>query len=240
MTISQDKLEIIMDYAICIDWVVAFDGKSKGNQHLHRVNKIVIFLAEHEYADYEICVAGGWLHDLGLVKGNKGHCFAGVEPAKEYLLEIGVDPEDVDRVTHCIEAHDGEVEAKTPEAQIVHDADTIDKMGPFGFIRHVWKMSLIENLRGAELLDFVRNHIEKRESKLYFTFSKELVKDLNRTLDSFLSDRDSAIAITESIMIQASQGITSDKVAEMIIEEHDVDQDFLDTVKSQMAVDYLD
>jgi uncharacterized protein len=240
MTISQDKLEIIMDYAICMDWVVAFDGKSKGNQHLHRVNKIVIFLAEHEYADYEICVAGGWLHDLGLVKGNKGHCFSGVEPAKEYLLEIGVDPEDVDRVTHCIEAHDGEVEAKTPEAQVVHDADTIDKMGPFGFIRHIWKISLIEDLRGAELLDFVRNHIEERESKLYFTFSKELVKDLNRILDSFLSDRDSAIAIIDAIVEQASQGITSEKVAEMIIEEHDVDEDFLDTVKSQMAVDYLD
>jgi uncharacterized protein len=240
MTIGQDKLEIIMDYAICIDWVVAFDGKSKGNQHLHRVNKIVVFLAEHEYADYDICVAGGWLHDLGLVKGNKGHCFSGVEPAKEYLIEIGVDPEDVDRVTHCIEAHDGEVEAKTPEAQVVHDADTIDKMGPFGYMRHVWKISLIEDLDSAGLLDFVRNHIAERESKLHFTFSKELVKDLNRTLDSFLSDRDAAIAITEAIAEHASEGITSEKVAEMIIAEHDVDEDFRDTVKSQMAVDYLD
>jgi hypothetical protein len=239
MTISQDTLDIIGDYAICMDWVVAFGGKSEGNQHLNRVNRIVIFLAEQEHARMDICIAGGWLHDLGLVKGNKGHCFAGADLAKEYLAELGVGTEDLEEVAHCIEAHDGETEALTTEAKVVHDADTIDKMGPFGYIRHVWKISLIENLAPWQLMDIAGLHITDRESMLNFSFSKELVNDLNKTLDTFLSNRDLASGITELIVEHASRGISSEKVAELIVENPGVDEGFKECIKSQMAVDYL-
>jgi hypothetical protein len=222
-----------------MDWVVAFGGKTGGNQHLNRINRIVTFLAEQENARMDICIAGGWLHDLGLVKGNKGHCFAGADLAKEYLTEIGVDPEDMEEVAHCIEAHDGETEALTTEAKVVHDADTIDKMGPFGYIRHVWKISLIEDMSPSQLMDIAGLHITDRESMLNFSFSKELVNDLNKSLDSFLSHRDLAREITELIMEQASRGTLSEKVAELILENPSVDEDFKKSVKSQMAVDYL-
>lgn len=239
MTIGEDKLEVIMDYAICMDWVVAFDGKSKGNQHLHRVNKIVEYLADVEYARHDICVAGGWLHDLGLINGNKGHCFAGVEPAKDYLTEIGVDPEDIEMVTHCIEAHDGEVEAETPEAKVVHDADTIDKMGPFGFVRHVWKISLVEDLEPEKMVQVVSEHLANRHSKLYFSSSADLIEDFVQVLASFLEDKESAGKVAEIISKGAAEGVPSEKVAESLFGDPTLDEDFCESIRKHMSVDYL-
>jgi HD superfamily phosphodiesterase len=239
MTIDADKLEVIMDYGICMDWVVAFDGKSKGNQHLHRVSKIVEYLADLEYARHDICVAGGWLHDIGLIKGNKGHCFSGVEPAKEYLTEIGVDPEDIEMVAHCIEAHDGEIEAETPEAKVVHDADTIDKMGPFGFVRHVWKISLVEDFEPEEMVRFVSEHLEERRSKLYFTSSADLIKEFVDILETFLEDKESARRVVESISKGAAEGVPSERVAEGLYGDSTLDEDFCETIKKQLSVNYL-
>ncbi|MEE9223584.1 MAG: HD domain-containing protein [Thermoplasmata archaeon] len=239
MTIGEDKLEVIMDYAICMDWVVAFDGKSKGNQHLHRVNKIVEYLADVECARHDICVAGGWFHDLGLINGNKGHCFAGVKSAKEYLTEIGVDPEDIEMVTHCIEAHDGEVEAETPEAKVVHDADTIDKMGPLGFVRHVWKISLVEDFEAEELVHVVSEHLANRYSKLYFSSSADLIKDFVQVLASLLENKESARRVVETVSRGAGDGVPSEKVAEDLFRDPTLDENFCESIRKQMSVDYL-
>jgi hypothetical protein len=239
MTISHNVLEDISEYAIRMDWDVAFDGRSKGNRHLHRVNRIVIYRDAQEGGKTDISIAGGWLHDLGLVKGNKGHCFAGAELAERYLAGLGIDAEDISQVTHCIEAHDGEVRARTVEAMIIHDADTIDKMGPFGYIRHVWKLSLVEDFTPSQLVKVVGNHISERKSMLYFPSSKDIVKDFDRTLEAFLSDGETAEEVTRVIADRAFQGIPSERVAEMIIENSTVDENFQDSVRSQMAIDYL-
>lgn len=239
MTISRDMLEDIRDYAIRMDWDVAFNGKSRGNQHLHRVNRILVYLGTLEDGRTDISIAGGWLHDLGLIKGNKGHCFTGAELAGEYLAGLGINPEDISQVEHCIEAHDGEVKAKTVESMIVHDADTIDKMGPFGYIRHVWKLSLVEDLTPSQLVSIVGEHISERESMLYFQVSKSIVANFNRTLKVFLSDRKIAEEITRVVAEQASRGIPSEKTARMIIKNSTVIKNFQDSIRSQMATDYL-
>lgn len=240
MTISEEALETIRNYAIHMDWDIAFEGRSRGNQHLQRVNKIVVFLAVHEKAKLDICVAGGWLHDMGLVKGNRHHCFKGAGLAREFLYGLKLQPEVIERIVHCIMAHDGEIEAETLEAKAVHDADTIDKMGPFGFIRHVWKMSLVEDMEMKELVRFARNHIAERESHLYFQRSRDLIKGFNAILDEFLSDEVTSERIARSIADSAFKGIPSEKVAEMILKDPSPSIRFRDSTKSQMVVDYLE
>lgn len=240
MSISQETLEAIREYAIHNDWNVAFGGKSKGNQHLHRVNKIVDHLGKEEQARMDICVAGGWLHDLGLIKGNKHHCFTGAELARTYLADLGVDSEDVQQVAHCIEAHDGEIGARTVEAKVVHDADTIDKMGPFGFIRHVWKISLVEDLDAEQLLDKVASHIAERKSRLYLEASGEVVENLHRTLEAFLEDREIAKKVTETVAECASKGIPSEDTAQILLGGSVLEEDFRDAINCQMATCYLD
>ena len=38
---KKEKINEIKNIAVYLDWNVAFDGKSRGNRHLFRVNKIV-------------------------------------------------------------------------------------------------------------------------------------------------------------------------------------------------------
>jgi hypothetical protein len=239
MTIGQGTLDVIKEYAIHMDWDVAFDGKSKGNHHLHRVNKIVTHLAKNEKARMDICIAGGWLHDLGLVKGNKHHCFTGAKLAEEYLTDLGLDSKDIGHVAHCIEAHDGEINAKTLEAMVVHDADTIDKMGIFGFIRHVWKISLIEDLSADQLIDFVAKHLDERKLRLYLPVSREIAKDLHDTLVNFLEDKKATGMVVATVMDFASQGLPSERVAETVLEERKLKEDFRQAIECQMATCYL-
>lgn len=240
MTISEEALETIRNYAIHMDWDIAFEGRSRGNQHLHRVNKIVVHLAVLEKARLDISVAGGWLHDMGLVKGNRHHCFRGAGIAREFLTDLGIGHDITERIVHCIEAHDGEIEAETHEAKVVHDADTIDKMGPFGFIRHVWKTSLVEDMEMKQLVRFVREHIARRESKLYFQRSRNLIKGFNSILDEFLSDEVTSERIAGIISDCAFKGIPSEKVADTILKDPSPSIRFRDSAKSQMVVDYLD
>jgi HD superfamily phosphodiesterase len=239
MTIGMNELEVIRDHAIHMDWDVAFDGKSRGNQHLRRVNKIVVFLAGRQKARLDISVVGGWLHDIGLAKGNKRHCFTGVPLAREFLADLSVDQDDIERVVHCIEAHDGEIAAETPEARVVHDADTIDKMGPFGYIRHVWKTSLIENITPRELAQFVRRHVAERESNLYFEISRNLARKFNSVLNEFLADEVISERIVSIISEGASKGIPSERVADMVLRDSSPSIRFRESIKSQMVVDYL-
>ncbi len=240
MSIDESKFEVIKDHAIHMDWNLAFDGKSRGNQHLRRVNKIVIFLAHHQKARLDISVVGGWLHDIGLVKGNRHHCFTGVPIAREYLASLDVDQDDIERVVHCIEAHDGETVAETLEAKVVHDADTIDKMGPFGYIRHVWKTSLIEDMTPRELTRFVRGHIDERESNLYFDISRNLAGRFNSVLDEFLNDEVTSMRIVDVISKNASKGIPSERVADIVLRDPSPSIRFRESIKSQMLVDYLE
>lgn len=239
MTVSEEALESIRKHAVHIDWDLAFKGRSKGNRHLHRVSRIAIHLAERSKARIDICTAGGWLHDIGLVEGNRHHCFTGAQIAQSYLAELGIDPREIEQIVHCIEAHDGEVPARSLEAKVVHDADTMDKMGIFGFIRHVWKISLIDSLSTDEMLNSVPEHIAERRSKLYLHISREIVRGLDNRLSAFLRDRAVAGEVVELISKKAFQGIPSEGIAEELIKNSRLGKEFLESIKSQMTLAYL-
>ena len=59
-------LRRIAKEAVRVDWEMAFGGKSYGNRHLFRVNKILKVLLKHEPADKFITLAAGWVHDVTL------------------------------------------------------------------------------------------------------------------------------------------------------------------------------
>ena len=51
--IDRHIIDQIEEYAITMDWHVAFGGKARGNRHLFRVVTIAKFLAEKEQANWE-------------------------------------------------------------------------------------------------------------------------------------------------------------------------------------------
>lgn len=172
----------IKKFGIEMDWNVAFNKRSKGNKHLFRVRKIALYLAEKEGGRKDIIEAAVWLHDVGLIKGNKNHHKTGAKIAKRFLKNIGLDSKLIEQVCHCIEAHEGTVKAKTKEAMIVNDADALDKTGALGVIRHTWKLAqYYPTEKIAKIL--IKTKIRR---KIYTKTAKKLAKKNNIILEEFL------------------------------------------------------
>lgn len=238
---TDSVLKKIEEYAVHMDWEMAFEGRSKGNRHLFRVEKLSRFLHKAEGGDIDIIIAGAWLHDIGLVEGNKGHCFKGAIIASQFLEGLEIDRETISRITHCIEAHDGEIEAETTEAKIVHDADTVDKMGPLGAIRHAWKMANVDyhSYTVDELLEFLPEHLAERRDNLYLESSVALADRYQPVMENFFKQKEIAHNIISKVMDSARQGVPSDVIVERLLDKGELSEDFLEALGEQSKLDFL-
>jgi uncharacterized protein len=222
--ITQEIIEQIKDYAIRVDWYIAFNGKAKGNKHLFRVAVIAQFLAEKEGAQKEICEAGAWLHDLSLVDGNDDDPTKVRASAEKFLARLPMDAESRRRIAECAETHEGAGDAVSIEAKIVHDADALDKMGLLGAIRHTWKIvNLIEPDASAKrVYALLQSHLRARQERLYTETARKLVRKLNESLQQFFADEGKAIKMLERIMQLAKAGTTSDDIAKGLLLKSDI------------------
>lgn len=195
--LTNEQLKKIQEFAIDLDWNQAFGGASKGNRHLFRIVEKALSLAKHHSADISIVEAGAWLHDTNLEKTVTGDTLANKEKIVKFLTAINVSSNDVKKILHCIEAHDGRVPATTIEAQIVHDADTLEKMGPLGVIRETWKRTHA-GMNTEQIIEHLKTHIKKRENNLYTKEAQEIAHQLNKQLQLFFSTIDEQLREQES------------------------------------------
>lgn len=230
----------IEDYAVHMDWDMAFEGKSKGNMHLFRVNKLSRYLQGKEGGDLDIIMAGAWLHDVGLVNGNKGHCFIGAIMAKTFLEDLGVDEETIGRIQHCITAHDGEILAATTEAKVVHDADTVDKMGPQGLIRHAWKLANADyhTFTVDDLFYILPKHLASRREKLYFESAISIVDRYQRPLEEFFGNEEMAKKVLDEVVNKAREGVPSDEIIKGLV-RGELPDGFVKALREQNELTFL-
>jgi hypothetical protein len=102
--ITRAQFNNIESIAIHYDWNLAFSGRSHGNEHLARTVKLISHLwdlieGKKEPDILDCAVAGGLLHDIGLVFGNPGHCFNGRKIADELLKQTNISDEIVEHMT---------------------------------------------------------------------------------------------------------------------------------------------
>lgn len=163
-------------------------------QHSLEVSYISGIIAAELGADVKIAKRAGLLHDIGKaidheVEGT--HISIGVELAKKYKENA--------QVIHAIQAHHGDVEAKTLIAMIVQAADAISSARPGArrdsIENYVKRLESIEKIAndfpgvessyaiqaGREIRVMVKPD-EVNDSKTYFT-AKEIAKRLETELD---------------------------------------------------------
>lgn len=241
MGLTPEQLKRIKDFAVHMDWDVAFDGKSKGNMHLYRVNQLSKYFQEMEGGDRDVILASAWLHDVGLVEGNLGHCFKGAKIARNFLGEIGVEYETILKIVHCIESHDGEIDAETMEAKVVHDADTVDKMGPLGLIRHAWKMANVDHHKYTidELMDFLPEHLQERRDNLYLNSAIAVADRYATAVHTFFKSEDGARGVLREVCKFAKDGVPTEMVIERIRKKELMDTDFQLTLDEQLLLSFL-
>ena len=118
---------------------VGFDDPSHGWEHIKRVYKLALFVAEQENADAFIVGMAALMHDLGHLSTDMSlhHADLSMSMAGELLLVDDVSDDMREAILHAIAAHSFSlgIEPGTLEAKVVRDADRLDSLGAIGILR---------------------------------------------------------------------------------------------------------
>ena len=119
-----------------------FDGDGSGHDwwHVYRVWRNAISIAKEEQANIYVVQLGALLHDIADYKFHGGDFTAGPKAAREYLEKLEVDAKTINHVCEIVEnisfkGAGAEKPMKTPEGNIVRDADRLDAIGAIGIAR---------------------------------------------------------------------------------------------------------
>ena len=118
---------------------VGFDDAAHGWEHIERVYKLALSIAEQENADLLIVGMAVLMHDLGHLSSDTSlhHADLSMSMAGEILLAYDVSAGTREAILHAIAAHSFSlgIEPRTLEARIVRDADRLDSLGAIGILR---------------------------------------------------------------------------------------------------------
>ncbi|MDG1730103.1 MAG: HD domain-containing protein [Algibacter sp.] len=108
--------------------------------HIERVYKNSLLIAKSEPVNEFIVSLGALLHDIADSKFHNGDETIGPKIAREFLFKLNVDSKIIEHVINIIEhiSFKGGNEAqkfKSPELDVVQDADRLDAIGAIGIAR---------------------------------------------------------------------------------------------------------
>lgn len=182
--VTRKQLNRIRDFS---DNIHKNLDKAHNSEHIHKVVKYSRILSKKENANTAICEAAAYLHDIGYRVDAKTHRSHSEKMASQLLNKIRVDKETSKAILHCIHCHDFDHsgEAKTIEAKVVHDADRLQLLGPYGFSRLFWYFTRIVKIEPKEALKKSIS-LQSRATKTLRTRSARFIAArLNRNMESF-------------------------------------------------------
>lgn len=104
--------------------------------HVLRVTRLGVHIAQAESADVEVVRVAALLHDVPVEDyGRDAHHMAAADFAAGYLRAAGLAAPRIENVVHCIQAHryrDRTIQPRTLEAKCLYDADKLDSIGAIG------------------------------------------------------------------------------------------------------------
>lgn len=110
--------------------------------HTQRVFRNALLLAKDEDVDVLVVSLGALLHDIADAKFHEGDESIGPRMARDFLSSIGVEEQTISKVCYIIEEISfknsigrKEETERSPELQVVQDADRLDALGAIGIAR---------------------------------------------------------------------------------------------------------
>ena len=107
--------------------------------HIYRVWKLAKQIAENEGVDSIIIDLGSLLHDIADAKFHDGDEEIGPKISQEFLESLEVDDETIDHIDKIIRnisfKNSKDQKFKSPELDIIQDADRLDAIGAIGIAR---------------------------------------------------------------------------------------------------------
>jgi hypothetical protein len=165
---------------------------------LHRA---LLIAAEEGSVNYGILIPSVLLHDIGFCTADfkkLGHDVVGARLAAEILKDLEYTEEECAAVSHCIRAHKGKaVHPQTLEAQILYDADVLEKAG---LVFLIWGGKVISEFNES-IHHFLKREIADRGAEL----ARGLYTRKARELDGGRLDK------VHSIFLQVRKEITEER-----------------------------
>lgn len=138
--------------------------------------KYALALAKnYKNVDLKILEATCYLHDIGRINVDEGHPYESARLAKPFLKKIGLDDNEVEAIIHAVSLHAMEDihKATTIEAKLLFDADKIQILSVYGFIRVYSFLVVVRKWKMEKALDFMyeyvkkvyKNHLQTKEAK---------------------------------------------------------------------------
>ncbi|SRR6266566_1815526 len=159
-----------------------FDDPAHGWEHVERVYKLALYIAEQEGADSFIVGMAALMHDVGHLSHDKmkHHADSSTMMASEILTACGVTANTQEAILHAITAHSFSLgtEPRTLEAKVVRDADRLDSLGAIGIVR--WAITgTVRRTTGTQIYHpddpfAVRHILDERRYMLDHFFTKLL------------------------------------------------------------------
>ena len=156
-----------------------FKFKHHNFGHVMRdLHRALVIAADQGSIDYNILIPSVLLHDIGFCSPDfkkLGHDVAGARLAVEILNDLDYTDDECAAVGHCIHAHKGKAELpRTIEAQILYDADVLEKAG---LVFLIWGGNVISEFNES-IHHFLQREIADRGAEvargLYTRKAREL------------------------------------------------------------------
>jgi hypothetical protein len=143
--------------------------------HTLRVAQFGKVIAENEHADLELVLAACLLHDVAWFDAtadtSREHGRMGAAKARPLLEELGYAAEPIEAICYAIASHVDDDHPTTLEAQVLSDADNVDRFGPYRILQ--WCYSDIDDYEKltAKLCERIQRLEGYREKNPLFTLT---------------------------------------------------------------------
>lgn len=140
MKTTIDESQLLSDvYVEAQERFSLLNDLAHGWEHVQRVYRLALHIAQQEGADPFIVGVAALLHDLGRLTHDetRHHADLSVIHARDLLTRYQVPPDKQEAILHAIDAHSFSkgLQPRTLEARIVRDADRLDSLGAIGVLR---------------------------------------------------------------------------------------------------------
>ncbi len=167
-------------------------GRWHAWDHISAVRSLVLAIAKAEFpmANTRCLEAAAIIHDMGRIIKDEGHAEESGRIAKPFLLAINVPSADIDVILDAVTHHDVKKidQSRTLEARILFDADKIEILSVYGFLRVAYWLVEERQMELGKAINFLWDYCQKFQTKLYSDYAKDTLKPSLKLLSQLVDD----------------------------------------------------